>query len=146
MVIVDLVGCHTYQLGWDCRSCRDRGVHCRAWDISCMTLSSQLQPPHLYAPPTCVPRSNRWADLSPQRNIIIFVCNRNAIRGNYCSVLGKRPWALKHTSQFWPAWVLTQDIISIHLYRSCYIDPLKWGTWALTQEWVLAWDTMVIHK
>ena len=36
------------------------------------------------------------------------------------------------------------NIISIHLYRSCYIDPLKWGTWALTREWALARDTMVI--
>ena len=23
---------------------------------------------------------------------------------------------------------------SIRLYRSCYIDPLKWGTWVLTRE------------
>ena len=29
------------------------------------------------------------------------------------------------TLRFWPAWALIQDIISIHLYRSCYIDPLK---------------------
>ena len=49
----------------------------------------------------------------------------------------------KHTSQFWPAWALTWDITSIYLYRSCYIDPLKWGTWALTQEWALARDTTV---
>ena len=55
----------------------------------------------------------------------------------YHSVLGKRPWALKYTLRFWPAWVLTWDIISIRLYRSCYIDPLKWGTWALVR------DTMV---
>ena len=32
----------------------------------------------------------------------------------------------------------TLDINSIHLYRSCYIDPLKCGTWAL------AWDTTVL--
>ena len=34
---------------------------------------------------------------------------------------------------------------SIHLDRSCYIysDPLKWGTWVLTQEWALAQDTAV---
>ena len=29
------------------------------------------------------------------------------------------------------------------LYRSCYIDPFKCSTWALTREWALAWDTMV---
>ena len=45
---------------------------------------------------------------------------------DYRSVLGKHPWALKHTLRFWPAWALTRDIISIRLYRSCYIDPLKW--------------------
>ena len=43
----------------------------------------------------------------------------------YHSVPDKCPWALKHTSRFWPAWALTRDIISIRLYRSCYIDPLK---------------------
>ena len=45
-----------------------------------------------------------------------------------CSVPGKRPWALKHSSRFWPAWVLTRDIhvhvTSIRLYRSWYW-PLK---------------------
>ena len=51
----------------------------------------------------------------------------------YRSVPGKRPWALKHTSRFWPAWALTRDI-SIRLYRSCYIDPLKWGTWTLARD------------
>ena len=30
------------------------------------------------------------------------------------------------------------------MYRSCYIDPLKCGTWALTREWALACDTMVL--
>ena len=62
---------------------------------------------------------------------------------DYRSVLGKRPWALKHTSRFWPAWALTRDILSIRLYRSCYIDPLKCGTWALVREWALARDTTV---
>ena len=53
----------------------------------------------------------------------------------YRSVTGKRLWALKHNSRFWPAWALTRDIISICLYRSCYIDPLKYYiTWALTWE------------
>ena len=28
--------------------------------------------------------------------------------------------------------------------RSCYNDPLKWGTWALTLEWALARDTTVL--
>ena len=61
----------------------------------------------------------------------------------YCSVPGKRPWALKRNSRFWPAWALTQDQNPIRLYRSCYIDPLKCGTWALTWEWALARDTTV---
>ena len=65
---------------------------------------------------------------------------------NYRSVPGKRPWALKHKSLFWPAWTLTQDIFSIRLYRSCYIDLLKCSTWALTQEWALAQDTVVIFN
>jgi hypothetical protein len=59
----------------------------------------------------------------------------------YCrSVPGKRPWALKHDLQFWPAWALTRDQNPIRLYRCCYSDPLKCGTWALTQ---LARDTTV---
>ena len=62
----------------------------------------------------------------------------------YRSVPGKHPWALKHNSLFWPAWTLTRDIFSIRLYRSCYIDCLKCGTWVLTREWALAWDTTVI--
>ena len=37
----------------------------------------------------------------------------------------------------------TQDI---RLYRSCYVDPLKYGTWALTREWMLALDTVVTMK
>ena len=60
----------------------------------------------------------------------------------YHSVPGKHPWALK--SRFGPAWALTRDITSMRLYRSCCIDPLKWGTWALTREWALARDTTVI--
>ena len=63
----------------------------------------------------------------------------------YRSVLGKRPWALKHNLHFWPAWALTRDINSICLYGSCNSDPLKFGTWALTREWVLARDTTVIR-
>ena len=46
---------------------------------------------------------------------------------------------LKHNLLFWPTWVLTQDIISMRLYRSCYIDPLKCTTWAHIREWALAW-------
>ena len=52
-------------------------------------------------------------------------------------------WAPKHNLRFWPAWALTRDQNSIRLYRSCCIDPLKWGTWALTREWALAQDTTV---
>jgi hypothetical protein len=62
---------------------------------------------------------------------------------HYRSVTGKRPWALKHYSRFWPAWALTWDQNPIRLYRSCYSDPLKCGTWALTREWALARDTTV---
>ena len=42
------------------------------------------------------------------------------------SVPGKHPRVLKHKLQFWPAWVLTWDQNSIHLYRSCYTGPLKY--------------------
>ena len=30
-------------------------------------------------------------------------------------------------SLFWPTWTLTQDQNPMHLYKSCYIDPLKCG-------------------
>ena len=67
---------------------------------------------------------------------------------SYRSVSGKRPWALKHKSRFWPAWALIQDQNSIRLYRNCYSDPLKcsaWAwAWALTREWAPARDAMVI--
>jgi hypothetical protein len=29
----------------------------------------------------------------------------------------------------------------IHLYRSCYIHPMKCSAWVLTREWALAQDT-----
>jgi hypothetical protein len=51
----------------------------------------------------------------------------------YRNVPGKRPWALKHNLQSWPR----RYISSIHLYRSCYINPLKW-------EWALSRDTTVV--
>ena len=40
---------------------------------------------------------------------------------------------------------LPRIIISIHFYGSCYFYPLKFGTWALTGEWLLAQDTTVVH-
>ena len=45
----------------------------------------------------------------------------------------------KHDLLFWPTWVLSWDVNSIIfiVYRSCYIDPFKFGTWALAWEWVL---------
>ena len=52
-----------------------------------------------------------------------------------------------NTTHDWPAWVLTWDIniiAYIYYYGSSYIDPLKCGTWVLTQEWALAWDTTVM--
>ena len=49
----------------------------------------------------------------------------------YHSVPGKRPWVLKHIGPH--GCMLTRDIASIRLYRSCYIDPLKCATWALAQ-------------
>ena len=61
----------------------------------------------------------------------------------YRSALDKCPWALKHNLLMWPTWALTWDINCIHLNGSCYIDPWKFGTWALTHEWALAWDTTV---
>ena len=72
-----------------------------------------------------------------------FYCTIDCI---YHSVPGKCPWVLQHNSRFWPVWALTWDIISIHLYGSCYLYPLKFGTWVLTWEWALAWDTTVIGK
>ena len=71
----------------------------------------------------------------------MYVCSQSYISYIYRSVPGKRPWALKHNSRFWPAWALTQNINSICLYGSCNSDPLKFSTWALTREWALAWDT-----
>ena len=44
--------------------------------------------------------------------------------GVHISVLGKCPWALKHALRFGLHGRLP-GTISIHLYRSCYIDPLK---------------------
>ena len=50
------------------------------------------------------------------------ICKHNADNVGsglyYRSVLGKCPWALKHKSQlnFWPAWALTRDIISIFIF------------------------------
>ena len=55
----------------------------------------------------------------------------------YCSVPGKRQWALKHNLRFWPAWAFTRDITAIRLYRSCCSGPLKCATWALS------WDTTI---
>ena len=69
----------------------------------------------------------------------ILMCGQPLLICMYHSVPGKHP----HTSQCWPAWALTWDRIFIRLYRSCYIDLLKWGIWALTQKWALARDTMV---
>ena len=41
-----------------------------------------------------------------------------------------------------PTWALTRpETNCIRLYGSCYRHPLKFDTWALTQECVLAWDT-----
>ena len=81
--------------------------------------------------------------LSTPKLAIIDIGHLATYVSKYRSVLGKRPWALKHNSQFCPTWALTRDQNSIRLYRSCYIDPLKWGTWALTREWALARDTTV---
>ena len=39
--------------------------------------------------------------------------------------------------------VVSRDINCTHLYGSCYTDPLKFGTWAFTQQWALGRDTMV---
>ena len=59
---------------------------------------------------------------------------------------GKCPWAHKHSSRFRPVWALTLDVhvIPIHLYSSCYLYPLKFGTWALTRERALVQDTRVL--
>ena len=56
----------------------------------------------------------------------------------YCCV----PWALKYNLRSCLAWAPTWDI-----NYSCYIEPLKCGTWAwaLTRRSVLAQDTIVIR-
>ena len=46
---------------------------------------------------------------------------------------------LNITCEFGPTWALTQDqnSIRLYMYRSCYIDPSKWGhmyAWVLTRE------------
>ena len=65
----------------------------------------------------------------------------------YCHSV--QPWMLKHNPWFWPSpQMLTQDINSIHLYRSCYIYPLKYGTWVPTQkclEHCSTWKTVKGH-
>ena len=52
----------------------------------------------------------------------------------YHTLPGKHPRPLKHNSRFLAAWALTWDINYIHLYRSCYIDPMKWSTWVLARD------------
>ena len=51
---------------------------------------------------------------------------------------------IHETLQFQQAWVLTWDINCMYLYGSCYIDPLKFGTWELSEEWALAQDTIAL--
>ena len=48
------------------------------------------------------------------------------------SQVSAHAWVLKHNSRFWPARMLTRDILSIRLYRGCYIGPFKYGTWVLS--------------
>ena len=60
-------------------------------------------------------------------NLLLFKVARVHV---YHSVPGKCPWALKCDSRFRFAWALTRDINCMHLYGSCYTDPLKFGTWA----------------
>ena len=96
--------------------------------------------------------TNRIIDIHPVDKPVSDLNSQNMFRVEvshmkcyYCSVPSKCPWVLKHNSQFWPTWVLfIRDINCIHLYGSCYINPLKFGTWALTWEWPLARDTTVL--
>ena len=37
--------------------------------------------------------------------------------GKHRSVPGKCPWVLKHNLRFWPAWMLTQDINSMFVWK-----------------------------
>ena len=67
-------------------------------------------------------------------------------QGTFTSTVVSRVSAHGHlniTRNFGPRRHLTWDITSIHLYRSCYIDPLKWAIWTLTREWAFARDTTV---
>ena len=67
---------------------------------------------------------------------------------DYHTIPGKRPWVLNITQDYGPHECLPgihvyTCINTIHLYGSCYIDPLKCSAWALTWEWVLARNTTV---
>ena len=93
---------------------------------------------------TCYCSSSITMDIQPGvlRRSTHFTIPLFVVGAQIRSVLGKHPWVLKHSSRFWPVWVLTRDI-----YHSCYmyIDPLKFGTWVLSQEWALAWNTIMVH-
>ena len=41
----------------------------------------------------------------------------------YRSVLGKRPWVLKHNSLFWPTQALTRDIFSYVCIEAATLTP-----------------------
>ena len=47
--------------------------------------------------------------LSTHALIILHVYLTQCNKHTYCSVPGKRPWVLKHTSRFWPTWALTRN-------------------------------------
>ena len=55
------------------------------------------------------------------------------------------PWALKCNLRFRPSWVLTQDINSMFVWKLQKWPLQKFGTWAVTREWVIARDTTVLH-
>ena len=63
------------------------------------------------------------------------------VHNNLCAWVKHYPIILNITRN--PAWAVTWGIICIYLYGSSYIDPLKFGTWVLTHEWMLAWDATV---
>ena len=65
-------------------------------------------------------------------NIISF---RWSTQVEYCSLMGKHPWALKHTFGLGGC---------VHWYRNSYNVPVKCSVLVPTQKWVLVWDTTLV--
>ena len=116
-------------------------IHAHAWAFDDLYQKNA----HMVASIHCRPLHYRHNRIQLTKENIILYSFHTLFQATctYRSVLSKHPWTLKHNSLFWPAWAPARDQNPIHLYRSCYSGPLKYGTWALTQELALAQDTTV---